>query len=422
MFKIIRNNCCGLDVHKTWIYACIGITDNHSRTEYYEERFSSFPKGLRRLADWLQQYSCNEVCMESSGKYWIPVFNALEKTCQVTLAHPKYTKPQKGNKTDRKDARWICDLFMCGMIKPSFIPPPAIRHLRELIRYRMKLTNMLTSEKNRAHNCLTVSSLKLDDVFSDIFGKSARSITEYILSHPGEHFDVTPFIDKRCKTPIDVIQDAVDGAISPEQAVKLRECLKHIDELTAHRNNIEKEILALVKPFSTQLDLIRTVPGLNKDPITAITILSEIGSDMSVFPTAKNLVSWAGCCPRNDKSAKHVKSTRIAAAGTYLKPILVQVANGLVKSRKHPEFTERYRRIKSHRGHKKAMIALCKMLLTAIWNILSTGEFYNPSGYFLQSPRPVDEKKVLTQKQALELLRLRGYLIAEDEPTQASPA
>ena len=422
MFKIIRNNCCGLDVHKTWIYACIGITDNHSRTEYYEERFSSFPKGLRRLADWLQQYSCNEVCMESSGKYWIPVFNALEKTCKVTLAHPKYTKPQKGNKTDRKDARWICDLFMCGMIKPSFIPPPAIRHLRELIRYRMKLTNMLTSEKNRAHNCLTVSSLKLDDVFSDIFGKSARSITEYILSHPGEHFDVTPFIDKRCKTPIDVIQDAVDGAISPEQAVKLRECLKHIDELTAHRNNIEKEILALVKPFSTQLDLIRTVPGLNKDPMTAIIILSEIGSDMSVFPTAKNLVSWAGCCPRNDKSAKHVKSTRIAAAGTYLKPILVQVANGLVKSRKHPEFTERYRRIKSHRGHKKAMIALCKMLLTAIWNILSTGEFYNPSGYFLQSPRPVDEKKVLTQKQALELLRLRGYLIAEDEPTQASPA
>ena len=422
MFKIIRFNCCGLDVHKTWIYACIGITDNHSRTEYYEERFSSFPKGLRRLADWLQQYSCNEVCMESSGKYWIPVFNALETTCKVTLAHPKYTKPQKGNKTDRKDARWICDLFMCGMIKPSFIPPPAIRHLRELIRYRMKLTNMLTSEKNRAHNCLTVSSLKLDDVFSDIFGKSARSITEYILSHPGEHFDVTPFIDKRCKTPIDVIQDAVDGAISPEQAVKLRECLKHIDELTAHRNNIEKEIRALVKPFSTQLDLIRTVPGLNKDPMTAIIILSEIGSDMSVFPTAKNLVSWAGCCPRNDKSAKHVKSTRIAAAGTYLKPILVQVANGLVKSRKHPEFTERYRRIKSHRGHKKAMIALCKMLLTAIWNILSTGEFYNPSGYFLQSPRPVDEKKVLTQKQALELLRLRGYLIAEDEPTQASPA
>ena len=206
MFKIILNNCCGLDVHKTRIYACIGITDTHSRTEYYEANFSSFPKDLRKLSEWLHKYNCVDVCMESSGKYWIPVFNVLEETCKVTLAHPKYTKPQKGNKTDRKDARWICDLFMCGMIKPSFIPPPAIRHLRDLVRYRVKLTNTLTGEKNRAQNCLTVSNLKLDDVFSDVFGKSARSITEYILAHPGEKFDVAPFVDKRCKTPLDVIQ------------------------------------------------------------------------------------------------------------------------------------------------------------------------------------------------------------------------
>ena len=199
MFKIIKFNCCGLDVHKTWIYACIGITDSNFRTEYYEARFSSFPKDLRRLSSWLQEHKCEEVCMESSGKYWIPVFNVLEQTCKVTLAHPKYTKPQKGNKTDRKDARWICDLFMCGMIKPSFIPPPAIRHLRDLIRYRTKLTNMLTSEKNRALNCLTVSNMKLDDVFADVFGKSSRSITEYILAHPGEKFDVTPFVDRRCR-------------------------------------------------------------------------------------------------------------------------------------------------------------------------------------------------------------------------------
>ena len=359
--------------------------------------------------------------MESAGKYWIPVFNVLEQTCKVTLAHPKYTKPQKGNKTDRKDARWICDLFMCGMIKPSFIPPPAIRHLRDLIRYRTKLTNMLTSEKNRAQNCLTVSNMKLDDVFSDIFGKSARSITEYILAHPGEKFDVAPFIDKRCKTPVDVIQDAVDGAISPEQAVKLRECLDHIDELNAHRDRIEKEIYAIAEPFSDYLTLIRTVPGLDKNPMTAITILSEIGSDMSVFPTAKHLVSWAGCCPRNDRSAKHVKSTRISQAGSNLKPLLVQVANALVGTDKHPEIRERYRRIKSHRGHKKAIVAVCKMLLTAIWNILSTGEIYNSSGYIIQTLRPTNETKVLTQKQALELLRLRGYVI-KDDPPQPIPA
>ncbi len=163
------------------------------------------------------------------------------KPCWVVLAHPKYTKPQKGNKTDRKDAKWICDLIMCDMIKPSFIPPPDIRELRDLMRYRVKLTNMLTSEKNRALNCLTVSNLKLDDVFSDVFGKSSRSIIQHILAHPGETFDVAPFVDRRCKHPIEEIQAAVDGAISREQAAKLKECLRHMDELNAHRENIEKK-------------------------------------------------------------------------------------------------------------------------------------------------------------------------------------
>lgn len=409
MFKIFRNNCCGLDVHKTWIYACIGITDPNGRTEYKQARFSSFSNGLRDLAAWLAKYSCTEVCMESTGKYWIPVFNILEKSCFVTLAHPKYTKPQKGNKTDRKDAKWICDLFMCDMIKPSFIPSPEIRQLRDLIRYRVKLTNMLTGEKNRAQNCLTVSNLKLDDVFSDVFGKSARSITNYILDHPGETFDVSPFVDPRCKTPVSEIQAAVDGAISSEQAVKLRQCLAHIDELEAHRIEIESEIFQIAEPFSAVLDLLYTLPGLDKNPMTAIAILSEIGPDMSVFPSSKHLVSWAGCCPRNDQSNQKVKSRRISRAGSYLKPLLVQVANALIKSKKHPEFKERYHRIKSRRGHKKAIIAVCKMLLTAIWNMLSKLEPYNPEGFL--EHRPVKQEKTLTVSQALEFLRLRGYTI-----------
>ena len=223
---------------------------------------------------------------------------------------PRYTKPQKGNKTDRKDAKWICDLFMCDMIKPSFIPPPDIRHLRDLMRYRMKLTNMLTGEKNRALNCLTVSNLKLDDVFSD-------------------------------------------------------------------KQNIEQEILRLAEPYATLLNLIRTAPGLSSDPMTAIAILSEIGADMSVFPTAKHLAFWAGSCPRNDQSNGKMKSTRISRAGAYLKPILVQIANAIIKSDKYPECKQRYRRLKARRGHKKAVIAICRMLLTAIWNILSKVEPYS---------------------------------------------
>ena len=409
--EIFRFNCCGLDVHKTWIYACICITDSNGRTDYKQARFSSFSKGLMELCDWLAKYNCSEVCMESTGKYWIPVFNALEKAnISVILAHPKYTKSQKGNKTGRKDAKWICDLFICEMIKPSFIPPADIRHLRDLVRYRFKLTCMIIGEKNRAQNCLTVSNLRLDDVFSDVLGKSSRSITEYMLAHPGEIFDAAPFVDVRCKTPVEEIQVAVDGAISPQQAVKLRQCLNHIDELEKHLEKIEQEILRLSDKYEAALDLIRTVPGFGISTMTAIQILSEIGGDMSVFPTAKHLVSWAGCCPRNDQSNKKIKSTRISRAGNYIKPILVQIANGLLRSKKHPEITERYKRSKSHRVHKKAIIAVCRMLLTAIWHILSDLKPYTSEG----KPRPVKESKILTKSQALNLLKQCGYFIKDD--------
>ena len=413
-FKILKNNCCGLDVHKTWIFACIGITDPFQRTEYKHARFSSFTKGLQELCDWLAKYNCDDVCMESTGKYWIPVYNVLEKNnIFVTLSHPKYTKPQKGNKTDRKDARWICDLYMCGMIKPSFIPPADIRELRDLVRYRFKLNCMITSEKNRALNCLTVSNLKLDDVFSNVFGKSSRSITEHILQHPGETFDVAPFVHGRCKTPIEEIQAAVDGAVSAGQAAKLRQCLDHMDELEKHKENIEREILRLSEKYEQALNLIRTVPGFDKNPMTAIQVLSEIGGDMSVFPTAKNLVSWAGCCPRNDSSNYKIKSNRISHAGSYFKPVLVQIATSLSRSKKHPEITNRYRRIKTRRGHKKAIIAICRMFLTAIWHILTDLKPYTPEGYL--EPNPVKkEKKILTASQALNMLKRRGYIIKDD--------
>jgi hypothetical protein len=280
------------------------------------------------------------------------------------------------------------------------------------VRYRFKLTNILTGEKNRAQNCLTVSNLKLDDVFSDLFGKSARSITSYMLNHPGESFDVAPFVDGRCKHPIEEIQAAFDGSISPEQASKLREVLQHIDEIQSHRQNIEAEILRLTVPYTHLQELTRTVPGFSSDPMTAIAVLSEIGADMSVFPTAKNLSSWAGCCPRNDQSGGKRKSTRISRAGVYIKPLLVQVSNAVVKSNKYPECKERYRRLKARRGHKKAILAICRMLLTAIWNILSKRVPYSAEGYFVD--RPATVSKVITKSQALHLLRLRGYIIKED--------
>lgn len=306
----------------------------------------------------------------------------------------------------------ICDLFMCDMIKPSFIPTSDIRHLRDLLRFRMKLTYQIIGMKNRALNCLTVSNLKLDDLFSDVFGKSLRSIISYILEHPDKTFDVAPFVDKRCKHPIEEIQAAVDGAISREQATKLRICLDFIDEQQKRISELDAEIYRLVEPYSAALDLMRTVPGLSKEPLTAIRILSEIGADMSVFRTSKHLVSWVGCCPRNDQSDKKIKSTRISRAGSYLKPILVQIANALLRSKKHPEFQERYCRIKARRGHKKAIIAVCRMLLTAIWNILSKLEPYSAKGYL--DDKLTEHSVVISKSEGLALLRKRGYIFRDE--------
>lgn len=203
---------------------------------------------------------------------------------------------------------------MCDMIKPIFIPPPSIRHLRDLLRFRMKLTYQITGMKNRALNCLTISNLKLDDVF----GKSSRSIIQQILDNPGIQFDVPPYVDKQCKHPIEEIQDAIDGAICPEQATKLKICLDFIDEQEKRISKLDAEIFRLVEPYTSVLKFMRTVPGFSKKPLTAIRLLSEIGPDMSVFPTSKNLVLWAGCCPRNDSNAQKVKSTHISCEVSYL--------------------------------------------------------------------------------------------------------
>jgi hypothetical protein len=190
-----------MDVHKSFLIACIATTDNKGVTTYMSKRFSTFTGDLRRLAQWLADNNCRDVCMESTGKYWIPVFNVLEQSCHVVLAHPKYVKSIRGKKTDKKDAHWIADIFKHDLVSPSFIPPFDIRQLRDLSRYHTKLTSFTTGEKNRVQNCLTVSNIQIDQVFSDVFGKSAEAITGQLLEHPDGNFDVAPLVDPRVKTP-----------------------------------------------------------------------------------------------------------------------------------------------------------------------------------------------------------------------------
>ena len=414
--KIVYTICCGIDVHKSFVVACIASTNDNGVTTYKKRRFSTFTRDLRLLAQWLADNNCHDVCMESTGKYWIPIYNMLESTCKVVLAHPKYVKAIRGKKTDARDAKWIADIFKHDLVSGSFIPPHEIRQLRDLMRYRVKLTNFTTGEKNRAQNCLTVSNIKLDDVFSDVFGKSASAITEQLLLHPNGDFDVTPFIDGRCKTPSEKIQSAIDGLMCSEQALKLKVIRTHMDSLELCKANLESVILALAEQFRPQIELVMTVPGVQL--FSAISIISEIGVDMSVFPTLKHLCSWAGLVPQNNESAGKKKTTRITRAGAYIKPLLVQCALAVCNSDKHPEIKSRYLALKKRRGHKKAIIAICRMLLTAIYAILKKSEVYNPTLYRREVSIP--DTRAITVEQAIAFVQRHGFLVVDSDGVIAS--
>ena len=248
--KIVYPVCCGIDVHRDFIVVCIATTDKQGVTTYERRRFSTYTGQLNQCRDWLITRNCFNVCMESTGKYWYPIFNVLEKPISgqpagmptkfnIVVTHPKYVKAIKGKKTDKRDAQWIADVFKLDMIRGSFIPPEDIRMLRDLCRFWVKLTSFNTSEKNRAHNCLTWSNYKLDAVFSNVFGKSASAIIDYMLEHPGEKFDVAPFVDRRCKSPIALIQEAVDGEFHPIQAEKLRLIKEHMANIAKIKTSLD---------------------------------------------------------------------------------------------------------------------------------------------------------------------------------------
>jgi len=412
MLKIVYPICCGLDVHKNFIFACVASTDEKGITSYKNHRFYTFTKGLQELADWLKANSCSDVCMESTGKYWIPVYNILESTCKIVLAHPKYVKAIRGKKTDKKDAKWIADIFKHDLVAGSFIPPLDIRQLRDLMRYRTKLTNFNTGEKNRAQNCLTVSNIQLASVVSDVFGKSASAIIEHLLEHPNDKsFDFRPLLKKSINQKAEDIGLAIDGEFSPEQAEKMKIILSHMESIKLCKSNLDSVILNLAEKYISQINIVSTVPGI-KNPLSAIAIISEIGVDMSVFMTAKHLCSWAGLTPQNNESAGKKKSVRISRAGAYLKPLLVQIANAIVKSNKHPEIKNRYLSIKKRRGHKRAIIAIARMILTAIYQMLKKNEPYNAELYKKSDVIPANRD--VSVEQAIFILQRQGYTISKD--------
>ena len=406
--RIVRPICCGADIHKDLIVATIAATNQDGITEYIQSSFSSQNFDLVRLKAWLIEHHCFEIAMESTGKYWIPVFNVLEGEIKVFVVHPKYTKAIKGKKTDKKDSKWIADLFKHDLLKFSFIPPKEIRELRELSRYRIKLIAMRSSERNRYQNSMTISNIGLASILSDPFGKSSRAVMkEVIRSSSVTEEKISKLLERNARKKVkEVLQSLVGSHIESDQRLKMNIASQHMDQIDSHVRRLETEMAIRCIPHATLINLLLDIPGISY--LSAMTIIAEIGTDMSVFETSKQLSCWAGLAPANNESASKKKSVRISKAGSYLKPLLVQCALAAINSKSNPYYRIKYNRIKKRRGHKKAIIAIARMILVNIYHILSTGEVYSPCDMEqIINPKPV--KKVMTIQNAIEFLQSQGF-------------
>lgn len=413
--KVVYPICCGVDVHKTFLVATI-ITSEGITPHYQKKRFSTFNNSILQFKSWLLDNNCRDICMESTGKYWVPVFNLLEDSINVTIANPKWVKAVKGNKDDTRDSKWIGDLFRLGLVPGSFIPNKSIRILREYTRYRFKLVSCKSSEKNRFQNAFTVCNVALDAVVSDMFGKSASSITNYLVN--SDSFDpqyCVSLLQKSLKKKADAVIESIEGyQMMPEQKYRVCMIRNHLEFIQQSINELDNMLNVLAAPFESSIQLLCTIPGV--DRTSAITIISEIGTDMSHFSSSKRLCCWAGLTPGNNESAGKKKSVRITRAGVYLKPALVQIAHAAVKSKDDSYYRIKYERITKRRGKKRAIIAIARMILTAIYNMFSTGETFNPCDlYKVDMPLELrDKQKEKALKKAAKLLINQGLIQEAD--------
>ena len=413
--KVTYLTCCGVDVHKSFLVATIVKTTGGIEPSYQKKRFSTFNHSILEFKQWLLENECHDVCMESTGKYWVPAFNLLEDEINVTIANPKWVKAVKGNKDDTKDSKWIGDLFRLGLVKGSYIPCKKIRILREYTRYRYKLVSCRSSEKNRYQNALTVCNVALDSVVSDIFGKSSTSIIDYLLEQADNsinHEEIASKLLRRLKSKEDAVIESIEGyQMTDSQKYRIRLVRAHMDYITAEINDVDSMIESMISSdpdYENAIQFLMTIPGVKRD--SAITIISETGIDMSQFCSSKRLCCWAGLVPGSNESGGKKKSVRIARAGVYLKPALVQCAHAAVKSEKSPYYKKKYESLMKRRGKKRAIVAVARMILTAIYQMLSTGEAWNPSDlYKIDMPEALLEKqKTKAIKQAMKLLQREG--------------
>jgi len=407
----MKKCCCGVDVHKSFIIAVIAVFKNEEVLFTKHMRFSTYTKGLRSFKEWLELNNCYEICMESTGKYYIPVYRIVsDSQFHVDVVHPKYVRAPRGKKNDKRDAKRIADMYMRDHIAEySLIPPAEILAIRDVTRYRRKTINTITAEKNRMSNCLTVSCIKLDEVLSDVYGKTGQALIDQIIKNGGCNFNPEPFINKRVKAPLEAIKMALDGDVTQATLAKMKIIKERLNYLEKQKTELESTMESLSRDFNRQINLLVSAPGI--DTLSATSIISEIGVDMNVFGSVKRYLSWVGLVPQNDESAGKKKSTRIGKGNKWLKPVVIQCANAAINDKKHPEIREKYLALKKRRGHGKAIVAIAKRIMTAVYYMLLRDEMYNPNTCVDRAPA----RGKISLQNLIKHFQSKGYTITTED-------
>lgn len=409
--QVIHPRCAAIDVHKKTAVTTSMLTQPDGTVQKRTRTFATMTADLLALDDWLKQQGIEVIALESTGIYWHPIYNILEEGRTVILVNPQHMKAVPGRKTDIKDSEWLADLLRHGLLQPSFIPPKPIRVLRDLTRYRKSLVSERTQEVNRLQKLLEGANIKLASVVTDVLGKSGRAMLEAVVSGQSDAEELAELARGSLRKKIPQLQKALTGLVQPHHRFLVGQILTHIDFLEAAIAQVQREIEQHLQEEQEAVELLQTIPSIKAN--AAATIIAEIGTDMSLFPSAKHLASWAGVCPGNKQSAGKRLKNSITKGNPYLRAVLAEVVWSITRTDTY--LAAQYHRIARRKGKRRAVMAVAHSLLVIIYHVLKKKKPYEELGsdYFDR----LDTEQ--TQRYYVRRLEQLGYKV-ELAPTQVA--
>jgi transposase len=392
--ETIVERAAGLDVHKAQVTACVRVPGRRGERAQEVAEFETTVRGLLALRDWLKAQRVTQVAMEATGVYWKPVWAILEDEFECLLCNARHVKQVPGRKTDVSDAAWLCQLLEAGLLRASFVPPKPIRALRNLTRYRKAQIGERQREANRLHKTLEDTGIKLDCVATDILGVSGRAMLEALVAGTTDPQVLAELARGKLRAKIPALREALVGRFDSQHALIVSAILAHLDFLEEQIALLSEAIEEQLAPFAPAVELLCTIPGIQRR--TAEAVIAEIGTDMSRFPSAKQLASWAGQCPGNDRSAGKRRSGSTRHGSKWLDSALTEAALAATRT-KDVYLASQYQRLRPRRGHGRALGAVKHSILVACWHMLSSGELYREAGgdyYYRRDPERATRRLV----------------------------